>query len=152
MSTDNADKTPAASIQVQQAGHIALDAPWAWLASGWLDLRAHPQVSLSYGGVFAGIAAFLTLGLFALEALPLFLALAGGFLLLGPLFAVGLYQVSRLLAKGERPRLGDVVLAPPVQRGRLAFAGVLLMIVFSYGPGLHSFCSCCSRVGLRSRR
>lgn len=130
MSIDETEKTPAANIQVPEAGHIALDAPWAWLASGWMDLWAHPKISLCYGAIFAGLAAFLTLGLFALEALPLFLALAGGFLLVGPLFAVGLYQVSRLHAKGERPRLRDVVLPPPSQRGQLAFAGLLLMVVF----------------------
>lgn len=42
---------------------VAFDAPWDWLASGWRDFWAAPVVSFSYGVLFAGLAAFLSVGL-----------------------------------------------------------------------------------------
>lgn len=115
---------------VPTARSVPFDAPWAWLAAGWRDIWANPAVSLTYGAVFTAIAAALTLGLFWFNALPVFLALAGGFLLLGPLFAVGLYEASRRLADGQSVSLGDVAAAPFGARGQLAFAGALLLLVF----------------------
>ncbi len=109
---------------------IPIDAPWSWLAAGWRDLRAAPQISLAYGAVFAIVAAILGLGLWGLGAQSLFPALAGGFLLIGPLAAVGLYEASRRLAPGEAPSLRDVVSAGFVARGQLAFFGAILLFVF----------------------
>ncbi|MFM9940121.1 MAG: DUF2189 domain-containing protein [Hyphomicrobiaceae bacterium] len=118
-----ADVIPAPRI-------VAFDAPWAWLGAGWQDLWANPRLSLTYGAVFAAIAAGLTFGLFAIDALPLFLALCGGFLLLGPLFAVGLYEASRRRERGDHPTLREVAMAPLFARGQLAFAGALLLVIF----------------------
>ena len=109
---------------------IPIDAPWGWLAAGWRDMWAAPQISLAYGAVFAVVAAMLGLGLWSVGAHSLFPALAGGFLLIGPLAAVGLYEASRRLARGQAPRLRDVAWAGFVARGQLAFFGAILLFVF----------------------
>jgi uncharacterized membrane protein len=111
---------------------IAFDAPWRWLAAGWQDMWTSPAISLTYGFAFALAAALLSVGLHYLDALPVFLALAGGFLLIGPLMAVGLYEASRRLARGEPVAFADVLLAPVAARGQLAFAGILLLLIYFF--------------------
>ena len=69
---------------------VPFDAPWTWLAAGWRDLWTIPGISLAYGFFFAAAALAMSLGLWGVSAHSLFLALAGGFLLIGPLVAVGL--------------------------------------------------------------
>jgi uncharacterized membrane protein len=110
--------------------HVPFDAPWNWLAAGWRDMWRLPRISLAYGGAFALAAAALILGLWRAGALSLFIAFAGGFLLIGPLVAVGLYEASRRLAQGESVRLSDVASAGLGARGQLAFFGGVLLFVF----------------------
>ena len=84
---------------------VPFDAPWNWLAAGWRDMWAVPQVSLAYGCVFALLSVSLTLGLLLTGLPSLVLALAGGFLLIGPIAAVGLYEASRRLEAAAALRL-----------------------------------------------
>jgi len=109
---------------------VAFDAPWNWLAAGWRDLWSAPQISLLYGIVFAALSAALTLGLLVADLASLVLALAGGFLLLGPVAAVGLYEVSRRLEKGERVSWRDVFRIWPKTAGQLGFFGAILAFVY----------------------
>ncbi|HRK19015.1 MAG TPA: DUF2189 domain-containing protein [Hyphomicrobiaceae bacterium] len=110
---------------------VRFDAPWDWLAAGWRDIWRAPGVSLVYGVAVAAASWLLFLGLLQIEALALVLALAGGFLLLGPMLAVGLYQISRQLEAGLTVRFTDVFLPAQHSRGQLAFFGVLLLLFFS---------------------
>lgn len=114
-----------------QVRRIPFDAPWDWLAAGWRDLWAAPQVSLTYGAVFAVTAVFLAAGLFQFGLQSLILALAGGFLLLGPLFAVGLYEVSRRLEARKPVALRNVVWVGLSAPGQLGFFGVVLMFAYA---------------------
>ncbi len=109
---------------------VPFDAPWAWLAAGWRDMWTVPQVSLAYGAVFACVSAGLTAGLMVSGLESLVLALGGGFLLIGPIAAVGLYDTSRRLAGGEPVTLGDVsrsILSAP---GQLGFFGAILAFAY----------------------
>lgn len=107
---------------------IAPEAPWTWLAAGWQDIRRVPRVSLAYGVAFSLISAALTFGLFYLGIVYLLLPLAAGFMLLGPLLAVGLYEASRRLEAGEPVRFRDVAFVSTRAPGQLAFIGILLML------------------------
>jgi uncharacterized membrane protein len=110
--------------------HVAFDAPWMWLAAGWRDLWKTPQIGLVYGAIFALGALVLAIGLFSFDAHSLFPALAGGFLLLAPFFAMGLYETSRRIEAGEQVSLHDALRAGFAAKGQLALFGVALMIVF----------------------
>ncbi len=109
---------------------VSFDAPWSWLAAGWRDLCRVPQVSLFYGAIFAIVAGLLIAGLTQFGWQSLSLALTGGFLLVGPMLGVGLYEVSHRLETGEPVRLADVLFVGTRSPGQLAFMGVLLLIVF----------------------
>jgi uncharacterized membrane protein len=117
----------AAAVTVVQ---VAFDAPWAWLAAGWRDLWRVPGVSLLYGGVFAVLSMLLVLGLLAGGLASLTLALAGGFLLIGPAAAVGLYEVSRRLEGGQSLRLGEALTHGLKAAGQLGFFGAILAFVY----------------------
>jgi uncharacterized membrane protein len=116
-----------ATVRIEK---IAFDAPWAWLASGWRDLWAAPRVSLTYGAVFATLSIGLTLGLMMSGLASLVLALAGGFLLIGPIAAVGLYEASRCLEAGEDVSFRRVLWAGAKAPGQLGFFGA--MLAFAY--------------------
>ena len=111
---------------------VAFDAPWAWLAAGWRDLWSAPLISLTYGAIFAAAAYFFVFHLSSINALPLMLPLAGGFLLIGPLLAVGLYEISRRKERNEQATFQNIVAAIKGSGGQLAFFGVMLLLLYFF--------------------
>ncbi|HWV80072.1 MAG TPA: DUF2189 domain-containing protein [Hyphomicrobiaceae bacterium] len=109
---------------------VPFDAPWGWLAAGWNDLWRVPHISLAYGAIFAIVAGGLLVGLTLARWQSLVPVLAGGFMLVGPLLAVGLYETSRRLEAGMAIELGDVIGAGLRAKGQLGFFGVGLMVIF----------------------
>ncbi len=112
----------------QRSGHLTLDDPWRWISAGSRDMWAMPNISLFYGVLFAGISLVLAFSLFLAELSSVVLPLAAGFMLVGPLFAVGLYEASRRLETGEPLTLRDVLLVKTESPAQLAFLGALLML------------------------
>ena len=108
---------------------VPFDAPWGWLAAGWNDLWRVPHISLAYGAIFAIVAGGLLVGLTLARWQSLVPVLAGGFMLVGPLLAVGLYETSRRLEAGMAIELGDVIGAGLRAKGQLGFFGVGLMVI-----------------------
>lgn len=99
---------------------VTLLSPLRWLALGWADLRRNPVPGLVHGLL---LTAFGWLLLWA--ARDQFWLLAGafsGFLIVAPILATGLYQVSRQRGAG----LGDVVQLWRSGDGRLVKFGLLL--------------------------
>jgi uncharacterized membrane protein len=109
---------------------VAFDAPWAWLAAGWRDMWTVPWISLVYGALFAVVAAAMVLGLTVGGLEALILALGGGFLLVGPIAAVGVYETSRRLEQGERVTLGAVLTGARLAPGQLGFFGAVLAFCY----------------------
>ncbi|MEQ8369116.1 MAG: DUF2189 domain-containing protein [Alphaproteobacteria bacterium] len=107
---------------------IPMEAPWSWLAAGWQDLWRVPHIGLTYGALFTIIGLALTLGLMWLEMLYAAVPLAAGFMLLGPLLAVGLYDTSRRLDKGQPVSLASALSLSLRAPGRLAMAGLFLAL------------------------
>lgn len=110
---------------------VAFDAPWDWLQAGWRDLTANAGLSLTYGAIFTAISFVLLYGLAQVGWQALVIAMSGGFLILGPIFAVGLYEISRLNKAGETPTVGKIMGASLRAPGPLAFMGFFLLFLFS---------------------
>lgn len=112
---------------------INADEPWRWLAAGWADLWAMPFYSLSYGAGFAALSFLIVGGTFAADWGPIALALGAGFMLLGPLLAMGMYEGSRRREAGEVLSFKSVFFVKavaPSQLGFLAFILSLLLLVW----------------------
>ncbi len=101
--------------------------PLRWLRLGLLDFYRAPGI-----GVFFG-ACFMVMGwalLKVYEHAPAYtLALSAGFLLMGPFLCLGLYRVSQRLAEGQRPDLGDALMAWDTRTGQLAIFGLVLLVL-----------------------
>jgi len=108
---------------------LDMEQPWRWLAAGWRDLRAAPGASLPYGLVFAALGWVLLIVVAQWQAFYVILPVAGGFMLIGPVAAVGLYEVSRRLATGHTPRLGETLAAWRPNASQIAFMGVVLLVI-----------------------
>ena len=109
---------------------VPFDAPYGWLAAGWRDTWRVPQVSLPYGAFVAFAALLLVVALTQVGLQSLILVLAGGFILLGPMLAAGLYETSRRLANGEPVSLASTLRVDLYEGGQLAHMGLLLMLIY----------------------
>jgi uncharacterized membrane protein len=126
-----ANDTASASLSLAlPVRRIDVERPWRWLAAGWRDFMAAPQVSLAYGALFVIGGLLLTAALWSLDWLYLALPLGAGFLLVAPVLATGLYEVSRQIEAGRRPRFSDAVQAWRARPGSLAVMGLVLMLFF----------------------
>ena len=107
---------------------VDLDRPWLWLSAGWRDLCRSPGIGLTYGAIYALIGFALTTVLWLSHVLYLSLPIAAMFTFLGPIAAVGLYQVSRNLAGGEPVSFATSLQAWRRNPGQIAFMGVALLL------------------------
>ena len=108
---------------------VEMDAPWAWLSDGWRDMWRAPQVSLVYGGAFSLASIALTGALYLLDWLYMLLPLASGFMLIGPLLAVGLYETSRRLDAGLPVSILNAAFVSTRSPSQLALIGLVLMLI-----------------------
>ena len=109
---------------------VPFDQPWEWLGAGWNDMWTYPSVSLTYGFAFAVGAIMMGVGTTHAGAQSVILALFGGFLLIGPLVAVGLYDVSRRIENGQSVTLIDTIKDSFHPEGQLGFMGIVLFLIF----------------------
>ncbi len=127
----NAESIPQWAIGSPLVIHApAMDDPWRWLSRGWDDLWRNPLLSLGYGAAFVAIGLLVTAGLWALGLESMAPALAAGFTLLGPVFAVGLYEMSRRYEAGESVSLREIVAARLPSPPQFAFLSLVLMFLF----------------------
>lgn len=111
---------------------ISLTAPLSWLAGGWADFRRALWPCLVYGAILVALSLSLAAALYSAGALRWLFALAAGFMLVAPMFAMGLYNTGRMLEHGERPRIGDILFVRSAFRQDLMYLGLALFLIFSF--------------------
>ena len=107
--------------------------PFRWLAQGWRDFRTDMRLSLAYGVIILVISAGLVIGLVALKRDYVLFPVFAGFMVIGPILAVGLYEKSRRIEEGKRLSWQNLFFVRPRSGGQILFTGVLvclLMIVW----------------------
>lgn len=102
-------------------------APLRWLRLGWQDFVNAPLIGLFYGACFAVMGIMLVL---TFRHAPAYvLALSAGFVLVGPFLCLGMYDASRRLERGERPRLASSLVAWRSRTGAMAIFGTVLLVL-----------------------
>lgn len=109
--------------------HIAIDQPWAWLAAGWKDIRQAPGHSLTYGSSIVLISVAMTWFMVSGELTFLVPFLAAGFFLVAPVLAIGLYQMSACLERGEDLQAGRIWQAVSRNQGQLGIVTSFLFVL-----------------------
>ena len=114
-------------VGLPEIATLRLGDPLRWLRCGWRDFVRAPGIGLFYGSCFTGMGVALAWAF--VNSPQWLLALCGGFLLLGPFLAVGLYDVSRSLERGEAPSLTRSLTAWNKNLSALAlYMGMLLVL------------------------
>ncbi|MCF8478138.1 MAG: DUF2189 domain-containing protein [Pseudolabrys sp.] len=109
--------------------HLGSAVAFGWLAAGWHDFTRKPGASLSYGGLVFALSLSVVFALFQSGwDYILFPALAG-FMVIGPVLSIGLYEKSRRLSVGAPVRLIDMIVVKPESGGQILFIGVLLCLL-----------------------
>jgi len=111
---------------------LEMDQPWTWLRKGWQDCLKTPAVSFTYGVLAALTGYIITWGLFAFEAAYLVLPFVAGFLIVGPILAVGLYEASRRTEAGESTTLGQALTAFQRNTSQIALMGMALLLLMIF--------------------
>lgn len=107
---------------------VSTAAPFRWLLAGWQDFRHAKPQAIAYGIVFSGISFAITVGLALLELSHMIAPMWGGFFIVGPALAVGMYQISRVLEKGGSPKLSESLTAFRTNGYHVMTAGAILML------------------------
>ena len=101
--------------------------PLVWLRMGWRDLRSNALLSGAYGLVFT-LAGYELL--FLAQPRPyLFTALVTGFMLVAPILAAGLYEISRRQGEGLATRFGESLDGWTRSGDSMALFGLVLVLV-----------------------
>lgn len=107
---------------------VPMERPLQWLKLGWGDLISCPTASLFYGFCFVGGGALMVL---ALGGAPEYIAaVTSGFLILGPFFAIGLYEISRRHEKQQPCSLVPTLMAWKGNAGNLGIFTAVLLVIF----------------------
>jgi uncharacterized membrane protein len=97
-----------------------------WLSEGWRDLTIRPAISLAYGFIVFLVSVAIVGGLVGFGWDYILFPAFAGFMVVGPILAVGLYEKSRRIAAGEPVGLDDMIFVRSKSGGQILFAGVLL--------------------------
>jgi uncharacterized membrane protein len=109
--------------------HCASNTALRWLAAGWQDLLVQPTASLIYGAIVFVISAGIVCGLFAFGWDGILFPALAGFMIVGPILAIALYEKSRRIALGQRVSVRQMVFVRPASGGQILFPGVLLCLL-----------------------
>ena len=100
-----------------------------WLSAGWRDMWRQPLLSLGFGALYAGIGALLFYILTEVGMGSMLFPLASGFMLVGPLACVFLFEISRRLETGEPITLALVVAHVMSRAAQIGNMGLVLAIL-----------------------
>lgn len=124
--------SPAPSKHLPPVNTIGVAAPFSWLACGWRDMGNALGPCLFYGFVLMVISAALAFSLLYSGIADWIMVLAGGFLFVAPMLAMGLYEAGRILESGRKPKLSEMLFVRTASTRDLAYLGLALLLVYFF--------------------
>lgn len=115
---------------VARANILPLNAPIEWLRKGFADMKQAPGVSLTYGFALTVLSLLIAFSQWEFGTLGLYLGMATGFLLIGPVLAIGIYSISCQIAQGRKPILGYCLREGGSHLKDMLIFSFMLLIVF----------------------
>jgi uncharacterized membrane protein len=104
--------------------------PMRWITAGYEEVLRHPGYSLGYGFVFTAGGLLMMYCLFKLGWSALIPAAAGGFIMMAPLLAIGLYGISRRDEEGKPLNLSVLFPRRFAEPRQLAYVALALTLAF----------------------
>jgi len=121
--------SPPLPTQNRWARNLTAADPFKWLSLGWRDLINQPAMSLVYGLLIFLISVALVWSLVATGRDYILFPAFAGFMVVGPILAVGLYEKSRRIEEGLPLRWANLFFVKPRSGGQIFFTGVLLCLL-----------------------
>lgn len=111
---------------------LPLSEAFRWLRAGWRDFTTRPGLSLVYGVGVLALSALTVAVMFAAGWDHILFPALSGFMILGPLIAIGTYEKSRRLASGEPIGVRHVLFVPVRSGGQIVFVGLILALLMVF--------------------
>jgi len=132
--TDNApttggQKAGTVPLAHQRRRNLPASAAFGWLAAGWRDFLHAPGPSIAYGLAVFAVSVAIVWMLFALGLDYILFPALAGFMVVGPLIAIGLYQKSRDLAQDRKPSLARMLFVRAASGPQVLFTGAILCLL-----------------------
>ena len=99
---------------------------FTWLKAGWRDFVNRPGPSLAYGIAVCAVSLAIVWSLFALGYDYILFPAIAGFMVMGPLVAIGLYEKSRAIANSGPVSLSRMIFVRPRSGAQIWFTGAIL--------------------------
>jgi len=109
---------------------LSIHAPLNWLRLGLADIKRAPRQSLSYGAVMVCISLVVSAIAYQFGSFYSLLTVLTGFILMGPVIAIGLYSVSCQLQLGKKPVLGYCLREGQRHFGNTLLFAMAMLVVF----------------------
>lgn len=122
-------QTESASGTVPASPRLNSSVAFGWLKAGWRDLWTQPLPSLAYGALVFVASWLVIVSLFSLDLSAYLLPALAGFLIVGPVLALGLYDKSRRIEDGDAVSLGAMLFVRAKSTTQILFSGVLLCML-----------------------
>ena len=100
-----------------------------WLSAGWKDFKINPGASLGYGLLVYLVSLVTIVGLFVFGWDYILFPAFAGFMVMGPILGIGLYEKSKRISEGRPVSLLNMMLVKPKSGGQVLFAGALLVML-----------------------
>ncbi|MGM0593549.1 MAG: DUF2189 domain-containing protein [Pseudomonadota bacterium] len=108
---------------------VESDRPWRWLAAGWSDFVHAPGVSMFYGLLVSAVMVLAFFLLQSIQSYHLAVGLMAGFVFIGPVLAVGLYELARRMEDRKSALLPDSWHGWRKNTSSVLAVGVIMMLL-----------------------
>lgn len=116
-------------LAAQRRRNLPIWEAFGWLATGWHDLRRNPLPSLAYGLAVFAVSVAIVWGLVRLGLDYILFPALAGFMVVGPLIAIGLYEKSRDIEEGAPISLARMIFVKAASGPQVWFTGAILCLL-----------------------